>query len=277
MRLVIQIALRLSTVIGVLAPLALAHAQDVTGDRARAALERTDERIRLAQSLVAGADNAQAELELNAAIGIQAQARSVFDQGMAASGDTRLRLLQQSVDLTLRARARADRAISLIQGLPDPDRVLSQVERTREMLDRARNRIEGCDSDRAQALLRASLDMQTRAEAAARESRYLAALQLTLSARERGLRALRLCNMEENLQEAADRALHRTDQVISRARELVARADHERAKDVLTRAERVQGQAYEQVRGGHFEAALRVTQSARTLAYRAVRLAGGIH
>ena len=276
MRLVIQIALRLSTVIGLLAPLALAHAQDVTGDRTRSALERTDERIRLAQSLVAGADNAQAELELNAAIGIQAQARSVFDQGMAASGDTRLRLLQQSVDLTLRARARADRAISLIQGLPDPDRVLSQVERTREMLDRARNRIEGCDSDRAQALLRAALDMQTRAEAAARESRYLAALQLTLSARERGLRALRLCNMEENLQEAADRALHRTDQVISRARELVARADHERAKDVLTRAERVQGQAYEQVRGGHFEAALRVTQSARTLAYRAVRLAGGI-
>ena len=276
MNLGIRILLRLSTVIGLLASFALAQAQDVTGDRARVALERTDERIALAQSLVANAENAQAELELNAAIGLQAQARSIFDQALAATGDTKTKLLTQAVDLTLRARARADRAISLIQGLPDPDRVLSQVERTREMLDRARERIEGCDSDRAHALLHAALEMQSRAESAARESRYLAALQITLGARERALRALRLCNLEENLQESAERALHRTDDVISRAHEVVARTAHDRAKDVLARAERVESQAYDQFRAGHFEAALRMTQSARTLAYRAIRVAGGI-
>lgn len=271
-----RIILRLSTVMGLLAPFALAQAQDLTGDRVRIALERTDQRIALAQSVVASADNDQAEVELNAAISLQAQARSVFDQAIAATGDIRTRLLQQATDLTLRARARADRAISLIQGLPDPDRVLSQVERTREMLDRARERIESCDSDRAHALLRAALEMQTRAETAARESRYLAALQLTLSGRERGLRALRLCNMEENLQEAAQRALLRTDDVISRTHEIVARTDRDRARDILARAERVQSQAQEQLRSAHFEAALRMTQSARTLAYRAVRVAGGI-
>jgi hypothetical protein len=275
-RSVIQIALRLSTVIGLLAPFAMAHAQAVTGDRARAALERTDERISLAQSLVAGVDNDQADVELHSAVGIQAQARATFDQAMASTGDGQSRLLQQSLDLTQRARARADRAISLIQALPDPDRVVSQVERTREMLDRGRERIEGCHNDRAHAVLHDAMDMQSSAEAAARESRYLAALQLTLGARERGLRALRLCNIGENLQEAAERALRRTDEVIARAREIVTNTDRLRAREVLARAERIQAQASEEFRGSRFEAALRMTQSARAVAHRAVRVAGGM-
>lgn len=275
MKLVTRILTRLSIVLGVVMPLAAAQAQDLTGDRVLVALERTDERIALAQSLVSGSNNAQAELEVSAAVSLQAQARTAYDQGLTATGDVRLHLFQQAVDLTLRARARADRAISLIQGLPDPDRVLSQVERTRELLDRARDRIEQCDSDRAHALLRAALDMQGRAEAAVRESRYLAALQLTLSARERGLRALRLCNVEENLQDAAERALHRTDEVIARAHDLVSDSDRTRAKEVLGRADRVEAEAHAQFRAGHFEATLRMTQSARTLAYRAIRLASG--
>jgi hypothetical protein len=274
MNLGVRAHLAFAALLGLLAPMS-ASAQDITGDRVRIALERTDERISLAQSLVTSSGNAQAEVEVNVAVGLQAQARAAFDQGMAATGDLQLRLLQQAVDLTLRARARADRAISLIQGLPDPDRVQSQVERTRDLLDRARDRIEECDSDRARALLHAAMDMQTRAETAARESRYLAALQLTLSARERGLRALRLCNVEDNLQDAADRALHRTDEVIVRAREIVAQSPRPRAKEVLARAERVQAEGQGQLRAGHFEAALRLTQTARNTAYRAVRVASG--
>src|SRR5688572_22115959 len=152
-------------------------AQDLTAERVQTALDRTDERIQLAQSLVADADHAQAELEVSAAVSLQSQAKVAFQQGLGASAEIRLRLFQQAIDLTLRARARADRAISLIQGLPDPERVLSQVERTRELLDRARERIEECNNDRARALLRVALEMQVRAEAAIRDSRYLAALQ----------------------------------------------------------------------------------------------------
>ena len=254
---------------------ALALAQELTGERVQIALERTDERIQLAQSLVAGADNAQAELEVNAAVSLQAQARTTFQQGLGATGEIQIRLFQQAIDLTLRARARADRAISLIRGLPDPERVLSQVERTRELLDRARERIEECDSDRARALLRAAMEMQLRAEAAVKESRYLAALQLTLSARERALRALRLCNMEENLQESAERALRRTDEVLSRARDVVGEHGNERARELLGRAERIQAEAHAQFRTSHFAASLRLTQSARTLAYRAIRISTG--
>jgi len=250
-----------------------AQAQDVTGERVRAALERTDQRIELAQSLVAGTSNTQAQLEVEAALNTQGQAKLVFDQALAASGDLQLRLLKQALDLTFRARAHADRAISLIQGLPDPERVLAQVDRTHELIERARDRIEECDNDRARALLRVAVEMQGRAEIAAHESRYLAALQLTLSARERGLRALRLCNMGDNLREACERAIHRTDEMISRAREVLTEHPQERARELLARAERLQVEASAQFRAEHFEASIRLTQSARSMAQRAIRIA----
>ena len=252
-----------------------AIAQDLTGERVGLALERTDERIELAQSLVAGSNSAPAQLEVDAAVGLQGQARNVFSQALAATGDVQLRLLREALDLTFRARAHADRAIAIIQGLPDPERVLAQVERTQGLLERARDRIEECDHDRARALLRVAIEMQVRAENAVHESRYLAALQLTLSARERALRALRLCNMEENLQEAADRALRRTDEVLARARDVVGDGGSEQGRNLLARAERVQVEALAQFRADHFEACLRLTQSARNMAQRAVRLAEG--
>jgi hypothetical protein len=255
-------------------PLA-ATGQESNGDRLRVELERTDERIQLAQSLALGTDNAQVQQEVAAAVVLQGQAHNAYNQGLAASGQLQVQLFHQSLGLTLKARSRADRAISLIRGLPDPERVLAQVERTREMLDRARDRIEECGNDRARALLRVAFEMQARAELAVKDSRYLAALQLTLSARERALRALRLCNMEENLREAAERALRRTDEVLARARDLVADNGHDQAREVLQRAERIQTEAHAQFRSEHFEASLRLTHSARTLAYRAIRLAGG--
>lgn len=241
---------------------ASAFAQD--GERVLAALEQTDNVIARAQEVVAGADNDRAQLELDAAVRLQGQARSEF----AASR------FVVALDLTLRARAHAGRAISLVAGLPDPDRVLAQLERTRELLDRTRDRIEECNSDRARAMLRAAHEMQIRAEAAARDGRFLAALQLTMSARERALRALRICRVEDNLKDAAERALTRTDELISRARDIVGDSENERARQALRRAVELQAEAWVQFRAAHHEASLRITQSARTFAHRAIRLAG---
>ena len=90
-----------------------AFAQDITGDRVRAALERTDMRIELAQSLVAGSNNAEARVEVDAAVSLQGQARDAFSQALLAIGDAQTRLLRRAIDLTLRARAHADRARAL--------------------------------------------------------------------------------------------------------------------------------------------------------------------
>ena len=257
---------RVILILALLAPFALVTpaAAQVAVDDVQTALLRTDERIELAQTLLAGSDEAQAQTELDAAIALQAQARTEF-------AATHLRI---ALDLTLRARAHADRAIAIARG-PSPDRVLAQLERTRELIDRARDRIEECDNDRARALLRVAVEMQTRAEAAAKERRYLAALQLTLSARERTMNALRICRLEDDSQQAAERALQRTDAVIDRAREVVGDAANEQARTSLTRAVELQAEAWAQFKASHFDAAFRLTTTARNLAHRAIRLVQG--
>lgn len=253
-----------------LAALALAPhpgaAQDLTPDRVQYALDVTDRRIEQAQTLVAGADNEPARLELALAVDLQARAHTAFTAGQLAL----------AMRITFDARAHADRVISMIKGLPDPDRVRAQLERTREMLDRARERIEECRVDRAHALLRVAAEMQVRAEGAALSGRFLAALQLTMSARERALRALRLCKLEENVRETAERALRRTDEVILRAREAASGAG-EPVRQALARAQDLQEEAMREFRAEHFEASLRLTTSARGFAHRAIRLSGRSH
>jgi hypothetical protein len=242
-----------------------ALAQEPTRERVQTALDQTDRRIEQAQTLVSGADNDQAEIELTTASDMQTRARGAFTANQ----------LRLSLGLTLDARAHADRAIALVRGLPDPDRVRVQLERTRELIDRARDRIEECRNERARALLRVAVEMQARAESAVGDGRYLAALQLTLSARDRVLRALRLCNIADNVQEASERALRRTQELIGRARDVVAENDREPARVALARAVELQSQAEVQFRLDHFEASLRLTQSARAFAHRAMRLSQG--
>ena len=162
-------------------------------------LEMTDLRIERAETIVAGSDNDAARLELQQAVLLQTRAKEEF-----AAGHPRIAL-----DLTYRARGHADRAIALVRGLPDPDRVRAQLDRTRELVERVRDPIEECGNERARAMLHAATEMQRRAEAAAAASRYLAALQLTRGARERALDALRLCNLQEDLRDSSERALRR--------------------------------------------------------------------
>ncbi len=238
-------------------------AQTPARERVQMELDVTDRRIEQAEVIVSNSDDTHARAEVATSVGVQGRAKSAF-------GSSELVL---AVRLTLEARGHADRAIALVRGLPDPDRVRAQIERSREMLDRARERIEECDQDRARAAMATALAMQGRAEDAGAAGRYLAALQLTMSARERGLRALRLCNLEENRFEAADRALRRTDDLIGRAQERLADRGNEAAHAALARAQQIEAQAWGEFRAERPDAALRLTQAARALAYRALRLA----
>jgi hypothetical protein len=260
----VRLSATVLTLVLCLAGAAPGDAQDVTAARVRLEVSRTDERIGQAEMLVAGSDNEAARVELGAAAGLQERAKSEL------AG----RRLRSALELTLRARLGASRAISLVKGLPDPDRVRTQLERTREAIERARDDMEGCRNDRAGAALRGAFEMQLRAEGAFRDERFLAALQLTTSARERGLRALRMCNIQEDLRESAERALRRTDQIIERSRTAVVERGSERARRVLSRAIELQARASGELRDERFEASLRLTQTARAFAHRAMRLSG---
>ena len=247
----------------ILAPPRLVRAQDLGPERVQEALDLTDRRIDLAETLVSESSNANAVAELSISRSLQQQARAAF---AAAQFAVALRA-------TTEARTHADRAVAIVRGLPDPDRVSVQVERTREILDRARERIEACDNVRAQAILKVALEMQARAEQAVPESRYLAALQLTLSARERTYKAMRLCNLEDSIQDSAARALQHTDDVINHVHEVVETTPAPEPHDLVTRAGSIQVQAQGEFRAGRYESSLRLTQSARVMAQRAQRLA----
>ena len=269
MRLSPMVAALAALALGASSGLALAQCSEDARLRVQRELEITGARIERAELVVGGSDNQAAALELRTAKEIQARAVTEFS----------VLHCRIALDLTLRARFHASHAIDIIRGLPDgglpdPGRVLTQLERTRDLIDRARERIEECNEERARAILRAAIEMQHRAEDAFAHERYLAAFQLTVSARERALRALRFCNIQEDLQESADRGLRRTDEILSRARDLVAEKGVERARQVLDRATELEDRARAEFRAGRFESSLRLTLSARALAQRAVQLSG---
>ena len=230
----------------------------------QAEIDQTDRRIESAERVVSSSDNDQARTELNEAMRIQADAKTALSQSHPRIG----------LDLTMRARQRADRAIALVNRLPDPDRVVAQIERTQDLLDRARDPIEECNNDQARATLSTAGEMQRRAQDAAKDGHYLGALQLTMGARERAHRALRMCRLDENMQDSAERALRRTDEVIQRAHERVNDRSPEVARRELNRAVEIQGRAQAEYRSEHFEPSIRLTLSARTFALRALRRSG---
>ncbi|MBI1799446.1 MAG: hypothetical protein HYR73_07130 [Candidatus Eisenbacteria bacterium] len=242
-----------------------ARAQTLTPDRVLVALDATDTRIAQAEMLVATSADPRAQVELGAAHDVQARARTAF----AAS---RLRI---SLDLTFEARGHADRAIAIVRGLPDPDRVRVQVERTADILDRVRQRIEECEEPRARGMLRAASTMQEHAELALSSGRYLAAIELSMGARERAFRSLRLCNLTDDLRAGVEQALRRTDDMLSRASEAVSGSASEAARQSLAQGLDFEARAQAEFKAQHFEPSLRLTQAARAMAHRAIRLSRG--
>ena len=256
---------RFPLAIAITAVLALpARAQD--GSRVQLEIQRTDDRIAQAAAIVSGSGNERAETALANANSLQAAARRAFDASQFAIA------LRNTMD----ARLRADGAIAIIRGQPDPERVQSQVERTRDLLERAQPRIDECSDDRARALLRGALEMQARAEVALDAQRGLAALRLTMSARERAWRALQICHLPDDPGEGAERAIRRTDELLDRARQEIEEdgSPDTRVEAALRLASDLQSRAWAEFRAGRQDAALRLTRSARDAGHRALVLAG---
>ena len=237
------------------------HAEQ--GDPARLveALELTQHRIDSAAVVVPEKGDAPEVHELRVARDLQARARIAVRRGRPLVAHR----------ATLEARLHAERAISISRGLPDPERVMIQLERTSEILDRAGDLLAGCREARASALLRTASGMQERATAAGAEGRFLAALQLTLSARQRAEKAMRLCNVVEDLGAAVARGLARTDQALEIAKRIVAEGAPPQARGDLRRALDLQREAVGERDAQHLERALQLTQMARGIANRIAR------
>jgi hypothetical protein len=238
-----------------------AGAQGARAESVRQELALTERRIEVAETIIRDAPNMPAGDLLELSRQFQRRARLAFERGRYGIAER----------ATLEARARAERAIADFQGLPDPERVLQHLERTSELAEWAGERLAGCGDPRVQALLAISGEMQERAKAAVREGRLLAAMQLTNNARERVLRAMRLCGVTESLAETAGRSLRRTDDLLARARTVVESRSPDEGGRALHDAFSVQADARAAYGAGRYERSIQMTQDARTLARRAAR------
>ncbi|MGH7743120.1 MAG: hypothetical protein ACRENS_13995 [Candidatus Eiseniibacteriota bacterium] len=226
-------------------------------DRVSYVLDQTDRRIEEQDRVLGPLADSRLVAELTTAREIQEHARDAF-----AAGQPRLALR-----LTLEAREHIQQAGAVSRGLPDAERVSIQLERTRDLIGRSRERLVACDHPGAHDAIDAAEMMQARADSALREGRSLAAQELSMEARERTFRALQSCNLEEDLPGTVNFALKRTDQVLARARDHAT--GNPAAQQSLDEAAKLQARAQQEFRQQHVEQSLKLTHSARAAARRA--------
>jgi hypothetical protein len=250
-----------------IAPAAQAQINPDLQARVQTAVDLTDRRLEFARDLLAGCNAPEAQAPFALAVDLQGRAKARLSTA-AANLD-----LELALKLTMESRAHADRAIALARCCVEGARIEAQLERTQEILERVRERVESCRQDRAVAMLRVAVELQMRARAVFAEGRCLVALQLTMQSRQKALEALRICGFEDRAEDRVQHFLVQTDVLIDRAREVVDESGGEQSRQALSSAVELQARAYVQFREGRFESALNLSRSARDAAERAIRLA----
>lgn len=253
---------RVIAAIGVLL-IALAGASEVWAQsdlaNARREYEITQNVIEKVRRLVEESGNRRAEEALRQAMEVQRQAGRELTSNGARAGKR----------LTLVARDYARRAAKLAGELSEnKEFVFRQLERTREVLRRAREDLRGNDDPRVRDLMRTAQERQGQAETSYRERRFRVALRLTNLARELAHKSLDLSGPGPGTApEEVMRTLNKTDEALRRAAEDLRAAGSE----LLDEARGLQDRARMNLREGRLGLALKLTLAARDLAERARR------
>ncbi|MFH2054319.1 MAG: hypothetical protein ABIJ61_00035, partial [bacterium] len=143
-------------------------------DRFRGELEQTDQLIDEAKDLLADTENPKAEQLLGQAVEMQQRAWDAYH-------DNSHQMLGQYSKL---ARDLVTQALGLLQrGFENRSFVEQELERTADILDRARDLIAGSDAPLAQTLLEQAADLQERGREFMQQQQLRRALQLSLRAR----------------------------------------------------------------------------------------------
>jgi hypothetical protein len=142
-------------------------------------LERTDSILERARPLVKESEDEEATLLFDRAVQIQGQAFDAFRSGQ-------LRLV---FPRTREARSLAHRALSRVRGPVGQDRVLEEIARTDEALNRASETVEASARVDAERLLANARNHQGRARQLLEKDQFRPALAQTIVARRLAFRA----------------------------------------------------------------------------------------
>jgi len=232
-------------------------------EKVRAELEKTDVVIQRAKEAVFESRNIKAEELLKMAIALQGKARDAFF----------MIKYKMAVELTLMARKKAYEAIGFTKRDEENENlVLKAIERTDQIITKAKESIVGLEHKRASSLLEAAINNQQKAKEFFKEHKLKVALKLTLKAREMAKKVLDLTTKGRRLNRLAQKELKITDRMIQKASLILQESESKGPDRLLEKAKSLQEKAREMFRQKKFTRATRSSRKARELVEKALRL-----
>lgn len=226
-------------------------------------LEKTDMVIDRAKEVVSQSRNLKAENLLKMADKLQERARDEFKM-------IRYRL---AVELTLKARTKAYEAIGFTKKDEENENlVLKAIERTDQIMSKAKETASGLVNRRVFSLLEGALSSQQKAKEFFREHKLKMALKFTLKARDTAQKVLSLTNKGKRLDRLAQKELEITDRLIERASVIIQESKNRTANELLNQSRSLQKKAWDMFNQKRFAKAIKSSQKARELVQKALRL-----
>jgi hypothetical protein len=214
----------------------------------RSALERTDEILTEARTIVADSRSQKGLVKLQAAVDIQ---RKAWDSFTSQSN-------LMAMNLTRNARQEAFDAIALARADVQAQERLKRIyEETVERIARVRDMMaeSGVLADQPMKLLNESRDLLEKSRLNFNQYRYQLALKLAELARSRAVTAEQQVRTIRAIKETVERRLEMLARLMERAREYVQQSNDDRARQQLRFAEEQYLRALELLRNGRYHAA----------------------
>jgi hypothetical protein len=235
-------------------------------ERIRAELRRTGDLINESRAMVTRSGVRQAIELLRIAEAEQDGSRREFGA----------RHFRVAFKLTMTARLHAQKAVQLARRFGDPEQVLREVERTDELLERARAKLQGLDGEnqllhQLQELFERARAWQVQARESWRGGQQREALKLTFGARNLLLRAWEMGRGNQDPELVAE-ALAETGRLLKTWQDGIRSGGDPEEAALLDKAVQRQQRARDQFAAGSLVQALGETTAARRLLNRAIEL-----
>lgn len=156
------------------------------------------------------------------------------------------------------------------------DKVEDELEKTENVLERAREAVRESGSAIAEQHLNNALKLQSAAWERYRSNRLAQAANLTRNAREQAMKAIGIVQSADQSNQMVRREIERTDELIRKSEERVKASHNEKAYSLLESAQKTQTEAREFFRGNRIKIALTATMNARETARKAFELADAV-
>ena len=150
-----------------------------------------------------------------------------------------------------------------------------ELEKTDVVIQRAKEAVSESRNPKAENLLEMAVGLQEKAKNAFHAIRYRLAVTLTLSARKKAYEAIGYTKKDEENENLVLKAIERTDQIISKAKEAASGLENRRGFSLLEGAVSNQQKAKEFFKEHKLKMALKFTLKAREMAQKLLDLANG--